>query len=297
MNEPDKLTCKRDPMRGVLADVQDTERFDVARWEPPDDLRPWISHLWRVRWSLPPGEIYVAHTLPLPVVHVVFEADGGANVVGPIPMRFERRLEGSHGVLGVHVRPAVFRLLSPVPLGDLRDRRVDAGELLGPEVLDVARRLPALAEPERHRAVCAWLRAALPPIPADLAALRDAVEHCLEGHIGTVPELAAAVGLSERTLQRHCQNAIGWTPRQIVQRHRIHEALARLDAGACHIATLALDLGYSDQAHFCREFKGLTGVTPREYSVTRRGHESPKRTAQSSSSAMVSPTPFVRSEQ
>lgn len=38
-----------------------------------------------------------------------------------------------------------------------------------------------------------------------------------------------------------------------------------------HGATLALDLGYADQAHFIRDFKKLVGSSPAEYARAYRG--------------------------
>jgi AraC-like DNA-binding protein len=43
---------------------------------------------------------------------------------------------------------------------------------------------------------------------------------------------------------------------------------------AIHWPDLALDLGYSDQAHFIRDFRKLIGTTPAEYArrlSSRRG--------------------------
>ena len=159
------LRPRQSPLRGAFTPDAVRRRFEVCEWEPPADLAPWVSHLWRVRWALPPGVVHLARTLPFPVVHVVFEDDGTANVVGPIPVRFERVLEGEGGVLGVHVRPAMFRALVDVPLEELKDLRVDADVLFGPEVRTLAARLPALDPEARGRAICTWLRGIVPPPP------------------------------------------------------------------------------------------------------------------------------------
>ena len=51
--------------------------------------------------------------------------------------------------------------------------------------------------------------------------------------------------------------------------------------GSFNLVSIALDCGYYDQAHFCRDFRSFSGMTPQEYRVHAGG---PVRTARSPSS-------------
>jgi AraC-like DNA-binding protein len=64
----------------------------------------------------------------------------------------------------------------------------------------------------------------------------------------------------------------------VIQRYRLHEAAKRLaaDPSAAQSA-LAADLGYSDQAHFIRDFKALVGTSPAAYARRARGARRPPR--------------------
>ena len=56
------------------------------------------------------------------------------------------------------------------------------------------------------------------------------------------------------------------SPKWVIRRYRLHEALERVNAGhRVDWAALAAELGYFDQAHFIRDFKALVGRTPAEY--------------------------------
>jgi YesN/AraC family two-component response regulator len=48
-------------------------------------------------------------------------------------------------------------------------------------------------------------------------------------------------------------------------RARIDTAKTRLSTSDETVAHLSEQLGYRNVTHFCRQFKGLTGLTPMEY--------------------------------
>jgi AraC-like DNA-binding protein len=78
----------------------------------------------------------------------------------------------------------------------------------------------------------------------------------------TVSALADDAGMGLRTLQRHFMDQLGVSPRQHLRYLRFERArqlLLRRDHRTVDIAMVA---GYSDQAHFVREFRRFSGVTP-----------------------------------
>ncbi len=79
-----------------------------------------------------------------------------------------------------------------------------------------------------------------------------------------VGDLCHRVAMSERTLQRLLAKRLGLTPKWLIQRRRLHEASAALRSGSVGLAGLAADLGYAGQAHFTRDFRKVTTMTPGE---------------------------------
>ena len=76
----------------------------------------------------------------------------------------------------------------------------------------------------------------------------------------SLDEMASQAGLSSRQFRRVCLHLTGLTPKFLSQVLRFRHAQSRLaTAGA---ATLALDCGYYDQAHFINEFLRFSGRTP-----------------------------------
>lgn len=80
----------------------------------------------------------------------------------------------------------------------------------------------------------------------------------------TVPIVAAALGLSRRTLQRRLESE-GTSLRAIVQECRRGRAEAMLADPKRQVTTVAHSLGYADTAVLSRAFKTWTGITPRTY--------------------------------
>jgi AraC-like DNA-binding protein len=78
---------------------------------------------------------------------------------------------------------------------------------------------------------------------------------------------AAALGMSVRTLQRHLTCA-RVTHESLVQQARFATAAALLEETDTKIVDIALDVGYSDHAHFTRAFRRWAGRSPKEF---RRG--------------------------
>ncbi len=77
--------------------------------------------------------------------------------------------------------------------------------------------------------------------------------------------------MNTRALQRLFSRYVGVSPKWMIKRYRLHEAIERVAAGrAVNWSRLALDLGYFDQTHFIKDFKALVGRTPADYEKTIR---------------------------
>jgi hypothetical protein len=67
--------------------------------------------------------------------------------------------------------------------------------------------------------------------------------------------------ISERTVQRHFQLSMGITAKRFEQIRRVRQAVELLQRGTA-VATVAQELGFSDQAHLTRVVKAMIGRTP-----------------------------------
>jgi len=83
----------------------------------------------------------------------------------------------------------------------------------------------------------------------------------------TLPEIAAASGLSVSHFCRLFGRMVGLTPHEYILNCRLHfaERLLCLRGAECSIADIAAESGFADQAHFSRRFHRVFRKTPHEY--------------------------------
>lgn len=78
-------------------------------------------------------------------------------------------------------------------------------------------------------------------------------------------KLSQQFNVSQRTLIRRFNNALGIPPNTYLQLVRIEHARKMLEESDYHIETIMNKVGYEDASSFRRLFKKKTGVTPTEY--------------------------------
>jgi AraC-like DNA-binding protein len=259
--------------KGVLDPALAAQRLRLGRYPPAADLAHFVEYFWVVEWDLRGQEPHVQKTLPYPCVHLVFEADKTA-IFGVPQGVFERKLEGAARAFGVRFRPGGFRGVLGGPVLTITDRIIpltgiydfDAGAAEA-EVLGAAADAEMIGIAER------LLRTRI-PAPDDTVDLVHGIVDRIanDRDINRVDELAAQLNLSERALQRLFNDYVGVSPKWVIRRSRLHDAAARLaNAEDLNLTQLAADLGYSDQAHFTRDFKALVGRSPSDYRRSAAG--------------------------
>lgn len=87
----------------------------------------------------------------------------------------------------------------------------------------------------------------------------------------TLAELAEASGLSQSQFAQWTERLFHLTPKQLVMKARIDEALHLLAAGDQPLSEIALATGFCDQSAFTRHFHRLTGLPPGAFRHQAKG--------------------------
>ena len=87
----------------------------------------------------------------------------------------------------------------------------------------------------------------------------------------TIADMAATVDLSESWFASVFKQTTGKSPLQWQLSKRIDQAKQLLAEGDLPVATIAAQLGFSDQAHLTRVFRQIAGETPAAWRKLQQG--------------------------
>lgn len=275
------MEAPRHDTRGIVDPSGLLDHVRFSRHEPAEPLRRHVEWYWLIDWDLPAP--YASHIVPHPAVNLTFQWDESdeteappyAEVTGVALGLYTRKLTGRGRVCGVKFRPGGFRPYTPgVPVSRWTGRALPAQEVFPQITGDTARSVVTAAGDRARVAALDAFLLSLPCAPdpqADLAI--DLVRQVrADRTVLRVGDFAHAQGLSVRALQRLFATYVGVSPKWVILRYRIHEALEQ--AGTrddIDWAALAADLGYADQAHLVRDFTTTVGVPPAAYAAGARG--------------------------
>ena len=261
------------------------------RLPAPSAVGDWVRWFWIPEWDVAPGRVSRQHLVGFPAFNLVVEPSV-VGLSGPTTRASHRDLTGRGWAVGALLRPAAVRGLleclgEPVP-GDLSGwcdlyrpvaapglhRRV-SGAMAAPvgQLGDAAESDRDATDPSaerRQRAVdefTDWLVSELPS-PDEEALLANRMFEVIDADstVLRVEDVAAALAVSVRTVQRLARRYVGFTPAAMIRRRRLQEAAERLrEHPDLDIAAVAAELGYSDHAHLSRDFRTVLGLPPSGY--------------------------------
>ncbi len=282
-----------DDTRGIIDPVEMLRHVDFKRSPADGGLEGLVEWFWSVAWDLPAGVIHNQQVLNHPAGNIsvgTIDDDGALDspqgrIYGVMTGLSSRRLTGQGwtvaarltvGGLGVFLdgpaRSATdlqLTLTNAIPGfdGEAATAEVCAEEDNESRIAVLRRALEGLVE----RREPAMITEAKEVSRVAAIAERDR-SVCRDEH------LAKAAGASVRTLQRLFETHVGVSPSAVVRRWRIIEAAeaARMaiDNGDQWRgwASVAAELGYSDQAHLTRDFRRHLGTSPAAYLSKATGH-------------------------
>lgn len=239
------------------------------------ELQSCVSALWASAPEAPP--FARERVLPGGVMHLAIRLDGSgvrlydhetdtngrliahAVVAGARDCCYLKDVRESSRSVGAVLRPGAARSLFGCGADALANRHVALSDLVGDAALSLQEALAAAPSPRRQIALLqAFLRSRLRPVRGLHPQVAAALAGLSNGdRVATLAELS---GCSHKRFIALFRDATGLAPKCYARVQRLQRALAI--GATSNWSETALAAGYSDQAHFNREFHVLTGTTP-----------------------------------
>jgi AraC-like DNA-binding protein len=189
-------------------------------------------------------------------------------VAGPHNQPMRLRMNGQIKVFGVSLRPLGWLHLLGPTADAMANRIVDLEQVLPFRT----RRLQQSIDPQNDmdsliETVSAFLAGSFADIKhSNRASLIEHIDAQLAAQpLAKVQDLADAMEMSSRQLERVMPCAFGFGPKTILRQRRLRRSLLGLIDTQNHSDTTTDVDEFHDQSHMIREYRQFTGVTPQQF--------------------------------
>lgn len=229
-------------------------------------LRPFIYCFWELRTNRLPDHPFQYRVVADGCIDLIIDTHSynGMYVAGVSDTSFDVPLSGAQSYFGIRFLPGSIHSFFSMPLDSIRNLMAPADEVTGTEANELAQlvyeendfsdRINAAEQYllKRHSSGSSGSSVMHP-------GLACALHHILQTG-GNLPiQKKAADWISPRQLRRLFHEQIGCHPKLFSRIVRFQRVLGDMQAGRSYSC---YHHGYFDQAHFIRDFKTFSGVTP-----------------------------------
>ncbi len=189
-------------------------------------------------------------------------------VIGQLTQPYEVEPTGETGIFFVCFHPYGFLPFASIPIKEMENTAVALTALFGNEIKEIERKiLSADSTAERIAVIEKFLLEKLTHVDTIDHIVTSTVESIItaNGHL-SVDQLSKQSNTNRRQLVRKFSSTIGLSPKQLSKTVRLQAMLKiLLNEEVESLIGLAYEGEYYDQAHFIKDFKEFTGLTPKEF--------------------------------
>lgn len=189
-------------------------------------------------------------------------------LIGQLTKPYEVEPTGETGTFFVCFHPNGFLPFTTIPIKEMENTAVPLEKLFGQDGKEIGQMiLNANSTSERINLIETFLLNRLTSTQTIDHIVKSTVETILtaNGQL-SVDELSKQNNINSRQLVRKFSSTIGLSPKQLSKTIRLQATLKTLlTKKITSFTDLAYENEYYDQAHFIKDFKEFTGLTPKEF--------------------------------
>jgi AraC-like DNA-binding protein len=266
---------------GVRTHYVRPSEIEVVQFAPSAEIAPYVTQFYFCRCD----ESLIHDAQPAALGHLVFFLKGTGtlrfqsgdvdpfslvSVFGPGNAHAKFEIAGPFHDFGLAFSPLGFAALTGKPARAYADRLVDAAEIFGPDITNLAnifcegRERGELTIADLVRQTTAFLMRHLRSIPDKHVCLVQSVTTWISSEFDPdVEVLFAQLPMSRSTATRLIQHYFGSSAKQLMRKYRaLRAASVLVDPQATSEMRSRVESLFYDQPHMIREIRHFTGRTP-----------------------------------
>lgn len=256
--------------------------MDYNTFEPPSTLHTLIKCFWTLESNIG-DKLEKQRIVPDGCMEMIFHfgdlykqylSDGSVIiqprcfVFGQITSPLDIEPTGCTGIFAVRFFPEGFVPFSTLPISEMENRAVPLSELFGQAGIHLEQEVISAQTTEERIVLCEKFLISRLTTPATIdRVVKSSVETILNlnGQL-SVNELIQHVGISRRQLERRFSSVVGISPKQLARIIRLQATIKMLLNGQfTSLTAVAYEGDFYDQAHFIKDFKAFTGMSPKKF--------------------------------
>jgi len=248
---------------------------------PPEELNAFIKCFWTLDSSGTPME--KQRIVPDGCKEMIFHygdlyrqyADESNSIIQPrcfvfgqITYPLDIEPTGETGIFAVRFYPFGFEPFSTVAVNTLANKATPLDKIFGGAGNQLETEVLSAATTEERIDLCQRFFLKL---LSEQHTVQRTVALCVDAMLKvndnlSVKEISSRLDINRRQLERLFSKKIGLSPKQLSKIVRLQSALkSMLNDENSKLTTVAYEADYYDQAHFNKDFKEFTGLTPKQF--------------------------------
>jgi AraC-like DNA-binding protein len=239
-------------------------------YQPREDLRPYV----RYYWVLNSDEPFSVPTFPIGCPQIIFHkksplylpelgtCQSQFTISGQVNFPAHIQSDGGLEMIVAVFYPHTVGMFIDTPPSTFYNLEISGYDIENRQLNEIAQRIFDCEDDKECIEILEKFLMSKIGVSLNINRIGESVSTLLRAPVTSVNTLADNACLSKRQFERVFRETVGMNPKEYAGIVQFQKALWLMQNGESNYAGIAAECGYSDQSHFIRNFKKLSGYTP-----------------------------------
>jgi AraC-like DNA-binding protein len=257
--------------------------MEIKEFRPSSELSPYVELFWTGSFNINSAGLLQQRVVPYGYVELIIHLSDdhcellqGAGhspspdytLIGLFTKHYDVHFRRLVKVFGIRFKPEGIYHTFGTPASEVHQSFVDMENIAGRKFSEVCSKLRETSSATQMISLAEeYLLKNISSSRINLYYLNRAAEIIRQrkGNI-SITELSGKVYISTRQLEREFRQKLGISPKSYMRIARLNEVNRKIQNGErVDLTSISYAAGYSDQAHFIRDFRQFTGESPKVF--------------------------------